>query len=179
MKKILIIGGVVLGIILLFVMVLIGANNRAIHLEEQIKESKASINVQEKRRADLILSLVDTVESYNKHEQDTLLLVIEARTMATNGHIDDAQTAITAIAEQYPELKASENYKQLMTELSVTENLIAEHRNNYNIQVKDYNKYVRKFPTSVFLNILGYERISTDYLEFDTTDYTPGKLFNN
>ena len=173
MKKALIIGGVILGIILLISLMFISTNNSAIHLEEQIKESKSSINIQEKRREDLIFNLVDTVESYNKYEQDTLQMVMNARAMANNGHINDAQMAITAVAEQYPELKSSENYKTLMTELSVTENLIAEHRNNYNIQIKEYNKFTRKFPNS-----MGYERLSTEYLEYDASEDAPRNLFD-
>lgn len=178
MKKALIIGGVVLGIILLVSFMFVSTNNSAIRLEEQIKESKSSINIQEKRREDLIFNLVDTVESYNKYEQDTLQMVMNARAMANNGHINDAQMTITAVAEQYPELKSSENYKTLMTELSVTENLIAEHRNNYNIQIKEYNKFTRKFPNSMILNIMGYERLDTNYLEYDASEDAPRNLFD-
>ena len=138
MKKVLIILGIVLGLILMIAGIFIGTNNTAINLEEQIKESKSSINIQEKRREDLIYNLVDTVQNYNKYEQETMTQIIEARTMASNGHIEDAEMTISAVAEQYPELKSNENYKTLMTELAVTENLIAEHRNNYNIQVLVY-----------------------------------------
>ena len=178
MKKALIIGGIVLGVIILFIGMFAGTNNTAIGLEEQIKESKSSIEIQEKRREDLIYNLVDTVESYNKYEQDTMTKIVEARTKASNGQVQEAQTLIAAVAEQYPELKSSENYKTLMTELSVTENLIAEHRNNYNIQVKEYNKYVRKFPTSMILNMMGYEKIDTDYLEYNASEDAPQNLFS-
>ena len=154
MKKVLIVSGIVLGVILLVFFMFAGTNNTAIGLEEQIKESKSSINIQEKRREDLIYNLVDTVESYNKYEQDTMTKIVEARAKASNGQVEEAQTLITAVAEQYPELKSNENYKTLMTELSVTENLIAEHRNNYNIQVKQYNKYVKQFPHNMILNIM-------------------------
>lgn len=178
MKKALIISGIVLGVIILFVGMFAGTNNTAIGLEEQIKESKSSIEIQEKRREDLIYNLVDTVESYNKYEQDTMTKIVEARTKASNGQVQEAQTLIAAVAEQYPELKSNENYKTLMTELSVTENLIAEHRNNYNIQVKEYNKYVRKFPTSMILNMMGYEKIDTDYLEYNASEDAPQNLFS-
>lgn len=178
MKKALIISGIVLGVIVLFIGMFAGTNNTAIGLEEQIKESKSSIEIQEKRREDLIYNLVDTVESYNKYEQDTMTKIVEARTKASNGQVQEAQTLIAAVAEQYPELKSNENYKTLMTELSVTENLIAEHRNNYNIQVKEYNKYVRKFPTSMILNMMGYEKIDTDYLEYNASEDAPQNLFS-
>lgn len=179
MKIKLIILGIAIAIILMIVGIFVGINNTAIHLEEQIKESKSSINIQEKRREDLIYNLVDTVESYNKYEQDTMTKIIEARQKASNGQVEEAQVLISAIVEQYPELKSNENYKTLMTELSVTENIIAEHRNNYNIQVKQYNKHIRSFPNSAILNIMGYEKLDNTYLEYDTSEDAPRNLFKD
>ncbi len=179
MKKVLIILGIVLGLILMIAGIFIGTNNTAINLEEQIKESKSSINIQEKRREDLIYNLVDTVQNYNKYEQETMTQIIEARTMASNGHIEDAEMTISAVAEQYPELKSNENYKTLMTELAVTENLIAEHRNNYNIQVKQYNKHIKKFPNNLILNIMGYEKLDNTYLEYEAEEDAPRNLFED
>ena len=86
-------------------------------------------------------------------------------------------TAITAVAEAYPELKSNENYKELMNELSMTENLIAEYRSNYNKQIKEYNRYVRKFPTRNFLNALGYEIQEYKYLEYNAPVDAPRNLF--
>lgn len=177
MKKILIVLSIILGIILMITGMFIGTNNTAINLEEQIKESKSGINIQEKRREDLIYNLVDTVESYNKYEQNTMEKIIDARAKANNGNVEEAETLITAIAEQYPELKSNENYKTLMTELAVTENLIAEHRNNYNIQVKQYNKHIKSFPNSMILKIMGYEKLDNTYLQFDTSEDAPRNLF--
>lgn len=77
----------------------------------------------------------------------------------------------------YPELKSNENYKTLMTELAITENLIAEHRNNYNIQVKQYNKHIKKFPNSMILNIMGYEKLDNTYLEYEVSENAPKNLF--
>lgn len=177
LKIILIMLGIIFGIIIMITGIFVGANNTAINLEEQIKESRSSINIQEKRREDLIFNLVDTVESYNKYEQDTMTEIIEARTKASNGNIEEAEILINAVTEQYPELKSNENYKTLMTELAVTENLIAEHGNNYNIQVKQYNKHTKKFPNRVILNIMGYERLENTYLEYDTSEDAPQNLF--
>lgn len=177
MKKILISLGIILGIILMIAGMFIGTNNTVISLEEQIKESKSSINIQEKRREDLIYNLVDTVESYNKYEQDTMSKIIEARTKASNGNVEEAEILINAVAEQYPELKSNENYKSLMTELAITENIIAEHRNNYNIQVKQYNKHIKKFPNSAILNIMGYEKLENTYLEYEASEDAPKNLF--
>lgn len=153
------------------------SNNKAINLEEQIHESGSAIEVQEKRRVDLILNLVDTVESYNLHESETLSKLTEARSKASNGNVEEAQVTLNAVTEAYPELKSQANYQQLMTELSTTENLIAQHRDNFNIQVKAYNKHVRKFPNNIILGIMGYEKIEADYLEYDTSSDAPTDLF--
>lgn len=152
--------------------------NKAISLEEQINESKSSVEVQEKRRVDLILNLVDTVKSYNDFEKDTLTQLTEARSNASKGNIEQAELTIQAVTEAYPDLKSQQNYKELMNELSVTENLIAEHRNNFNIQVKNYNKHVRKFPNSILLNIVGYEKIDVKYLEYNAPETAPTNLFD-
>lgn len=152
--------------------------NKAISLEEQIGTAQSNITVQEKRRADLIPNLVDCVKQYDKHEYETLKNVIEARGSSEDGVAKEIQTVISAIAEQYPELKSNENYKQLMTELSVTENLIAEYRSNYNYQVKGYRKYVKSFPARIFLNITGYEVVDYEYLNYDVSPGAPTNLFD-
>ena len=177
MKRILIIIGIIVAIIIFFISIFVSANNTAINLEEQIKESSSAINIQEKRREDLIYNLVDTVESYNQYEQETMQKIIEARQNANSGNIENAELLINAIAEQYPQLKSNENYKTLMTELSVTENLIAEYRNNYNIQVKQYNKHIRAFPNNIILSIMGYESLDNTYLEYNTSEDAPRNLF--
>lgn len=108
----------------------------------------SDIKVQEKRRVDLVYNLVDCVKQYDKHEADTLTAIVEGR--GSTGDIENVTTAIAAVSEAYPELKSNENYKELMNELSITENLIAEYRSNYNKQIKVYRRYVRKFPTRIF-----------------------------
>lgn len=177
MKKVLIIIGLVLSIIFMIVVKFTTTNNKAINLEEQIKESKSGINIQEKRRADLLINMVDAIKSYNNYEQETMTKIIEARNKAINGETIEAETMITALAEQYPELKSNENYKQYLTELATTENLIAEYRNNYNIQVKEYNKYVKKFPNNSILKMMGHEILDNTYLEYNTTEDAPRNLF--
>lgn len=177
MKKILIILGVVFSIVMLVIGIIASKNNTAITLEEQIRESKSAINIQEKRREDLVYNLVDTVKSYAEYEQDTLTKIVEARSSATNGKIEDAKTLILAIAEQYPELKANEQYSNLMIELTSTENTIANYRNNYNAQVKKYNKYIRKFPNSLILSMLGYKTLEEDYLSYEASQDAPRNLF--
>lgn len=154
-----------------------GYQNNAFVLEEQVKAANSDIEVQEKRRVDLIYNLVDTVKNYDKHEAETLQKVVEARGQS-KGDISEVNTLISAVAEAYPELKANENYKTLMNELSVTENLIAQYRSNYNKQIKEYNRYIKKFPNRMFLDMLGYEPIEFNYLEYNAPSDAPTNLFN-
>lgn len=163
-------------VLLLVVFLVNGVQNKAIGLEEQIKTADSDIKVQEKRRVDLVYNLVDTVKQYDKHEAETLKGVIEARG-SKDVNISEVTTVLTATTEAYPELKSNENYKTLMTELSVTENLIAEYRSSYNQQIKSYNRYVRKFPNKQFLSLLGYEQVDYTYLDYGAPSDAPQNLF--
>ena len=173
----LIIGVAVISITLLCIFGAQGSQNKAIALEEQINTAESDINIQEKRRIDLIYNLADCVMQYDKHEAETLTAIVEGRGSA--GDIENVTTSITAVSEAYPELKSNENYKQLMTELAMTENLIAECRSNYNKQIKEYNRYVRKFPTRIFLNMTGYEIQEYTYLNYDVPVDAPQNLFED
>ena len=175
-----IIVGIVAAFVLLIAGIFVSTNNRAVSLEEQVFTADSDIQAQEKRRTDLIYNLADCVKEYDKHEAETLLNVVEAR--GNNGSttdIENVTTSIAAVAEAYPELKSNENYKELMNELSITENLIAEYRENYNKQIKEYNRYVRKFPTRFFLNILGYETQQYQYLDYGAPVDAPQNLFGD
>lgn len=176
-KIVLIILSGILTMTLMMVVGIQGVQNKAIALEEQVSSADADIKVQEKRRVDLVYNLVDCVKQYDKHEADTLTAIVEKRGSA--GDIEDVTTAITAVSEAYPELKSNENYKELMNELSVTENLIAEYHNNYNKQIKEYKRYVRKFPARVFLDMLGYEIQDYTYLDYDAPSDAPQNLFGD
>ena len=131
----LIIGAGVIAIILLCIFSVQSSQNKAFALEEQVNTAQSDIKVQEKRRIDLVYNLVDCVKQYDKHEAETLTAIVDGR--GSTGDIENVTTAITAVSEAYPELKSNENYKQLMNELSMTENLIAEYRSNYNKQIKE------------------------------------------
>lgn len=165
----------IIAVIMMGVFVVQGAQNQAFAMEEQVNTALSDIKVQEKRRVDLVYNLADCVMQYDKHEAETLKAVVEGR--GGSGDIENVTTAITAVSEAYPELKSNENYKELMNELSMTENLIAEYRSNYNKQVKGYNRYVRKFPTRLFLDILGYEAPEFDYLDYNAPVDAPQNLF--
>lgn len=169
--------GIVFAIILLIGGLFISSNNKAIFLEEQINAAQADINVAEKRRYDLVFNLVDAVQSYQDYEGETMESIVSARNSMEHGDVEGAQMEITAVAEAYPELKANENYKQLMNELALTENQIAQYRNNYNEQIRSYNKMVRSFPNNIILNILGYEAIDTTYTDYDAPVDAPQDLF--
>ena len=166
----------IISVVLMVVFMIQGVQNKAISLEEQVNIASSDIKVQEKRRVDLVYNLVDTVKQYDKHEAETLKAVVEGR--SSKGDIEDVNTLISAVTEAYPELKSNENYKQLMTELSMTENLIAEHRSNYNKQVKEYNRHVRKFPNNIFLGMLGYEQQGYTYLDYNAPSDAPQNLFD-
>ena len=167
-----------LAVVLVFVFAFQGVQNHAIGLEEQITTAQSEIKIQEKRRADLIPNLVDCVQAYDEHEYNTLMAVIEVRGAGSDEVASEVMTSVNVVAEQYPELKSNENYKQLMTELATTENLIAQTRTNYNTWVSQYNTYVRKFPNSGILSMLGYERRNFEKLNYDVSSDAPTNLFD-
>lgn len=111
---------------------------------------------------------------YDKHEAETLIGVVEARgENGGNADIENVSTSIAALAEAYPDLQSNENYKELMNELSTTENMILQYRTSYNNEVRTYNKFVRKFPNKQILSIMGYEVINYTYLEYSEADRAP------
>ena len=174
--------GLIIGVgaILLIILCIFGvqsSQNKAFMLEEQVNIAQSDIKVQEKRRVDLVYNLVDCVKQYDNHEAETLKAIVDGR--GSTGNIENVTTAITAVSEAYPELKSNDNYKQLMTELSMTENLIAEYRSNYNKQIKEYNRYVRQFPNRLFLSILGYEVQDYSYLDYAAPSDAPQNLFGD
>ena len=150
--------------------------NQAISYEEQIHTAGSDLGVQYKRRADLIPNLVECVKAYDEHEYNTLMGIVAARGQ-TNKGAEEIQTMISAIAEAYPELNSDKNYRELMNELATTENLIANYRTNYNLWIKNYNSYIRKFPNKQILALLGYEPIEAERLEFDASVDAPTVSF--
>ena len=154
----LIIGTGIIAMILLCVFGVQSSQNKAINLEESVYTAESDIKVQEKRRVDLVYNLADCVKQYDKHESETLTKIAEG--MSNGNDVEDVNTAIAAVTYAYPELKSNDNYKQLMNELSMTENLMAQYRENYNKSVKAYNNYIKKFPARIFLDWTGYEKQS-------------------
>lgn len=174
-KVLLIVAAGIVSVVLLCIFGVQNSQNKAIMLEEQVNTAESDIKVQEKRRVDLVYNLADCVKQYDKHEADTLAAIVAGR--GSSGDIENVTTVITAVSEAYPELKSNENYKELMNELSITENLIAEFRSNYNKQVKSYRNYIRKFPTRIFLDWLGYENQDYKLLDYNAPADAPKNLF--
>lgn len=174
-----IIAAITISVIFAFVFGIQEVKNTAISYEEQINTAQADIKVQEKRRSDLIPNLVDCVKAYDEHEYKVLIDIITSRGVSSDAGVNEIQTMISAVAEAYPELKSSENYRELMNELAVTENLIANYRSNYNAFIKKYNQYVRKFPNKQILGLLGYERAEYLYLTYNASEDAPSNLFGN
>ncbi len=174
-KVILIMSVSIIAVVLLIVFSAQGTQNKAYSLEEQVNVASSDIKIQEKRRVDLVYNLADCVKQYDKHESDTLIGVVNGR--SSENSVESVTTMISAISEDYPELKSNQNYKELMNELSITENLIAEYRSNYNKQVKEYNRYIRKFPARLFLDVLGYEEQEYQYLDYNASVNAPQNLF--
>lgn len=158
----------VLGVIALIALFFIAQYNRLIRLNITVDESLAQIEVQLKRRADLIPNLVETVKGYAKHEQSTFDAVVTARAKATtastvpdmaaaDGALTQALRGLLAVAEAYPDLKASSNFLSLQEELSTTENKVAFARQFYNDTVRALNTAVKTIPTSFFV---GFAKIT-------------------
>lgn len=152
-----IISTIIIGIVLLYLWV---TYNGLVAARLRIKEALSHIDVQLKRRAELIPNLVETVKGYAKHEKELLENVTKARTSLmsaqstedkakANNQITDALKSIFAVAENYPTLKANENFLKLQEELSDTENKIAYSRQFYNSNVLDYNTKIQTFPSSI------------------------------
>lgn len=174
----LIILGIILAVVLFATFMMQGVQNKAISYDEQIQTAQSEIKVQEKRRADLIPNLVDCVKAYDEHEYQTLMNVVSARGTSSDNAAAEIQTMIQAVAEAYPELKSDSNYKELMNELSTTENKIANTRSNYNTWVNKYNSYIRHFPNKQILNFVGYEVIEYKRLDYDVSSDAPTNLFD-
>jgi LemA protein len=176
-----------LPIILLIVVVIIAlyvwfTYNSLITAKMRVSEASSSIDVQLKRRTDLIPNLVETVKGYAKHEKDVFEQVTKARASLmsakgteekgeANNQLSQTLKSLFAVAENYPELKASQNFMGLQEELSDTENKIAYSRQFYNTNVLDYNTKLQVFPTVIFGNMLHFK--PAEFFAADEADKKP------
>ena len=167
---------IVVAIVVVLVLVGIGMYNGLVKLRNQVEGAWAQIDVQLKRRYDLIPNLVETVKGYAAHERETLEAVISARNAAVSAHgvgeqasADNMLTgtlkSLFALAEAYPDLKANQNFLALQEELSATEGRVAYARQFYNDTVLTYNNKLQAFPTVIFANMLKFDK--REYFEAD------------
>lgn len=158
---------IILGVIVLIALYLWSLYNGLVSLKTQIDEAWSQIDVQLKRRADLIPNLVETVKGYAKHEKSIMTAVTDAhRAMLSAKGLDakgkasdvlsNALSRLLALAENYPQLKANENFVQLQKELEDTEDKVAYSRQYYNSTVMDYNVRIRQFPVNMIAGSLGF-----------------------
>ena len=174
-KMTLIIIAGVLAVLLMAFTIIMSIRNKAISLEEAIETAESDIEVQEKKRVDLVYNLADCVKEYDEHEAKILEEIAESRKQ--DAEMENVSTSIKAVAEAYPEMKSNEQYKNLMNELTILENEIAQYRTAYNKSVEKYKRYVRKYPQKIILEWMGYENQDYKRLEYDAPKNAPKDLF--
>ena len=159
---------IIFAVIILLVFYGIGVYNKLVNSRNKVKDQWAQIDVQLKRRADLIPNLVETVKGYAKHEKNTLTEVIEARNkfvsagsineeIEANNQVTGALNKLFALSESYPELKANQNFISLQNDLKDTEDKISYARQFYNDTVLTYNNLVQMFPSNIVANMFKFE----------------------
>jgi len=161
---------------ILIVVIVIFNYNKFVRLAQRTKEAWADIDVQLKRRYDLIPNLVNTVKGYASHESETMEKVTQARVSAMNANtveergaaenmLSGALKSLFAVTEAYPDLKANQNFLELQKELSDTENKIQSARRFYNANVRDLNTALKIFPANIIANIFNFE--GREYFEIE------------
>ncbi len=169
MKKGTIIGIVVIALVVILGITLISGYNAMVSMEAEVDSALANIDTNLQRRADLIPNLVNTVKGYASHEKEVIDSVTAARAKLTgattveekaaaDSELTSALNRLLVVVENYPDLKASENFTQLADELAGTENRIAVARRDYNDAVKTFNTSIRKFPNSVLAGMFGFSQ---------------------
>lgn len=164
-------------VVVVIVLAVIAMYNALVRLNQQSEEAWSDITVQLKRRYDLIPNLIETVKGYAAHEKKVFNDVTAARAKALDaqgvqqtsqaeGDFEKTMKSLFAVAEAYPDLKASENFKELQAELTDTEDKIQASRRFYNGVVRDFNTKRKTFPTNVFAGMLGF-KTDKDFFELD------------
>ena len=168
---------IIIVVVVLLGLIIAGLFNGLVRLNQQANEAWSDITVQLKRRYDLIPNLVNTVKGYATHEKTVFEDVTKARTQALSAttvadtakaenQFQQTMKSLFAVAENYPDLKATENFQQLQAQLTDTEDKIQASRRFYNGVVRDFNSKRKTFPTNIFANVLGFKS-DKDYFEVD------------
>lgn len=170
---------------------IVSVYNSFIAKKNQVTIAFSAIDVMLKKRFDLIPNLVEVVKQYADYEQNTLTKIVELRAKATSGQVNDAEKAsldaqlstsvrgLMLNIENYPDLKANDNFKNLQTTWTETEEQIAAARRTYNAVVTDYNNAVMMFPGNIFAAMLGYKKIEVlSTLEEERKNISAKDLFN-
>lgn len=161
--------GIVVIILALLALLFIPKYNSLVTAEESVDSKWAQVENQLQRRYDLIPNLVESVKGYAKHEQDIISSISEARSQMGNAHTPEEQAVandtlngalsrLLVVVENYPNLKADANFRQLMDELAGTENRLAVAREDYNNEVQSFNKNVKRFPGNLIAGMFGFEQ---------------------
>jgi LemA protein len=178
-------GWILIALAVILVIIFIAYYNRFAILSNRVDNSLSQIDVQLKRRADLIPNLVESVKGYMKHEKAAIVAVTDARKamlsakdlpakVKANGALESALKTIFAIAENYPDLKANTTFLKLQEELTTTEDKIAYSRQFYNDSILSYNNLCTTFPGSFFASIYG--RKEKEYLKIAEAERAPVKV---
>ncbi len=163
-------GWIAIGIVVILLILIVSTFNGLVRLRNRVKNAWAQIDVQLKRRHDLIPNLVETAKGYMKHERETLEAVTNARNLAqgavgsgvgaqskAEGELSSALSRLLAVVENYPDLKASQNFLALQEELASTENKIGFSRQFYNDSVLRYNNKTQMFPSNIIAGTMGFK----------------------
>lgn len=170
---------IIIAIIGIVLIMFASTYNHLAKMDENINGRWAQVKNVLKRRADLIPNLVSTVKGYAQHESEVLLGITEARSefesaqtpeeyAQANEQLNTSLTKLYAVAENYPELKANENFIRLQDELAGTENRISTERGRYNEAVEKYNATIRRFPTNIVAKMFGFDK--REYFEISPED---------
>ena len=173
------------GLLLLLVLYVIGVYNKLVNAKNKVENQFSQIDIQLKRRTDLIPNLVETVKGYAKHEKGTLTEVIEARNKAVsantvnekikaNSELTGAISKLFALSESYPELKANENFLSLQNDLKDTEDKITYARQFYNDSANGFNNLVMMFPSNIVANMFKFKKY--EYFKIDEEDRKTPKV---
>lgn len=169
----------VVGVVLVLAFYLIGTYNNLVNARNKVNDQFAQIDVQLKRRSDMIPNLVETVKGYAKHEEKTLTEVIEARNKMANAsgineeleasnQVTSALNKLFALSESYPDLKANQNFLSLQSDLKETEDKLSYARSFYNDTVLNYNNLREKFPSNIVAKMFKFNKI--DFFKTEEKD---------